>query len=90
MPGFGTEEEYGDTDATDEARAVKCDIAIVPIGGTYTMDAKQAAELVNIIRPSVAIPVHYGTVVGNPKEGEVFAANVTGNIKVENERRNTN
>ena len=73
----------GDTDVTDEAKAVKCDIAIIPIGGTYTMDAKQAAELVNIIRPSVAIPVHYGTVVGNPKEGEVFAANVTDGIKVE-------
>lgn len=73
----------GDTDATDEAKAVKCDIAIIPIGGTYTMDAKQAAELVNTIRPSVAIPVHYGTVVGNPREGEVFAANVTDGIKVE-------
>ena len=72
-----------DTDATGEAKAVKCDIAIVPIGGTYTMDAKQAAELVNIIRPSVAIPVHYGTVVGNPKEGKVFAANVTGKIRKE-------
>ena len=73
----------GDTDATVESEAVKCDVAIVPIGGTYTMDAKQAAELVNTIRPSVAIPVHYGTVVGNPKEGEVFKANVAGNIKVE-------
>lgn len=73
----------GDTDATVEAEVVKCDVAIVPIGGTYTMDAKQAAELVNTIRPSVAIPVHYGTVVGNPKEGEVFKANVAGNIKVE-------
>ena len=73
----------GDTDATKEAKAVKCDIALVPIGGTYTMDAKQAAELVNTIRPSVAIPVHYGTVVGNPKEGEVFATNVTDGIKVE-------
>ena len=38
----------GDTDATGEAAAVKCDIAIVPIGGTYTMDAKKAAELVPI------------------------------------------
>ena len=46
----------GDTDATKEARAVRCDVALVPIGGTYTMDAKKAAELVNEIRPSVAIP----------------------------------
>jgi len=73
----------GDTDATVEAEAVKCDVAIVPIGGTYTMDAKQAAQLVNTIRPSVAIPVHYGTVVGNPREGEVFAANVTDGVRVD-------
>ena len=73
----------GDTDVTDEAKAVKCDVAIVPIGGTYTMDAKQAAQLVNTIRPGAVIPVHYGTVVGNPREGEVFKANVAGNIKVE-------
>ena len=73
----------GDTDATKEARAVKCDVALVPIGGTYTMDAKKAAELVNEIRPSVAIPVHYGAVVGSPKDGDVFAANVKDPIKVE-------
>ena len=73
----------GDTDATKEARTVKCDVALVPIGGTYTMDAKKAAELVNEIRPSVAIPVHYGAVVGSPKDGDVFAANVKDPIKVE-------
>ena len=73
----------GDTDATKEARTVKCDVALVPIGGTYTMDAKKAAELVNEIRPSVAIPVHYGAVGGSPKDGDVFAANVKDPIKVE-------
>ncbi len=73
----------GDTDATKEARGVKCDIALVPIGGTYTMDARKAADLVNEIRPSVAIPVHYGAVVGSPKDGDVFAANVKEPIKVE-------
>lgn len=73
----------GDTDATKEAKAVKCDIALVPIGGTYTMDAKKAAELVNTLRPNVAIPVHYGTVVGSPRDGEVFAENVKEPIRVE-------
>ena len=73
----------GDTDATKEAKAVKCDIALVPVGGTYTMDAMKAAELVNILRPSVAIPVHYGSVVGSPKDGEVFAEYVKDPIKVE-------
>ena len=73
----------GDTDATKEAKAVKCDIALVPIGGTYTMDAKKAAELVNTLRPSVAIPVHYGNIVGKPSDGKVFADNVKDPIKVE-------
>ncbi len=73
----------GDTDATKAAKAVKCDIALVPIGGTYTMDAKKAAELVNTLHPSVAIPVHYGTVVGKPKDGDVFAEYVKDSIKVE-------
>ena len=73
----------GDTDATKEAKAVKCDIALVPIGGTYTMDAKKAAELINTIRPDVAIPVHYGHIVGKPSDGGVFAENVMAPIKVE-------
>lgn len=62
----------GDTDAADEAKAVKCDIALVPVGGTYTMDAKQAAELVNVIKPQFAVPVHYGGVVGKAGDGLDF------------------
>ncbi|MBP3804024.1 MAG: MBL fold metallo-hydrolase [Oribacterium sp.] len=73
----------GDTDATKEAKAVKCEVALVPIGGTYTMDAKKASELVNAIRPNVAIPVHYGSIVGKPADGDVFAENVKDPIKVE-------
>ncbi|MBQ8966127.1 MBL fold metallo-hydrolase [Ruminococcus sp.] len=72
----------GDTDATSEAKAVKCDIICVPAGGTFTMNAKQAAELVNIIRPKTAIPTHYGTMVGKPADGEVFAAAVDKDITV--------
>ncbi len=72
----------GDTDATKEAKAVKCDIAIVPIGGTYTMDARKAAELVNALRPDIAIPVHYGSIVGKPSDGDVFAGNVKSPVKV--------
>ncbi len=73
----------GDTDATEEAKAVKCDVALVPIGGTFTMDAKAAAELINVMQPKVAIPVHYGTGVGDPSDGDVFAAAVKEPVKVE-------
>ena len=73
----------GDTDVTKEAKAVRCDIALVPIGGTYTMNAKQAAELINEIQPEVAIPVHYGSVVGGKADEDIFAANVKEPVKVE-------
>ena len=49
----------GDTDLTDEARLVKCDIAFVPVGGKYTMTAEKAAELINFIEPDIAVPTHY-------------------------------
>ncbi|MBO4421879.1 MAG: MBL fold metallo-hydrolase [Clostridia bacterium] len=72
----------GDTDATDEAGRVICDIALVPVGGTYTMNAKQAAELVNAIKPEIAVPVHYGGIVGAEKDGADFQAAVDKSIKV--------
>ena len=73
----------GDTDVTKEARAVRCDVALVPIGGTYTMNARQAAELINEIQPEVAIPVHYGSVVGGKADEEIFITNVKEPVKVE-------
>lgn len=73
----------GDTDITGESKKVSCDVAMVPIGGFYTMDAKKAAELVNIIRPKVAIPTHYGSVAGSKSDEDVFRANVDSSIAVE-------
>lgn len=73
----------GDTDITKESKEVSCDVAMVPVGGVYTMDAKDAAELVNVIRPKVAIPTHYGSVAGSKEDGEVFRKNVAPSISVE-------
>ena len=64
----------GDTDKTKENSTVQCDIALVPVGGKFTMDAKEAADLINTIRPTVAIPTHYGTIVGKKSDGERFAS----------------
>lgn len=72
----------GDTGATREAKQVKCDIALVPIGGTYTMDPKRAAELINTIRPEYAIPTHYGSIVGKQTDGQTFAGLVKSPVKV--------
>jgi len=73
----------GDTDITEENKKVSCDVALVPIGGTYTMNAKKAAEFVNIIKPKVAIPIHYGSVAGTKEDEEVFRNGVDKSIQVE-------
>ena len=62
----------GDTDITEENKQIKCDVAFVPVGGTYTMTAKEAASLVNIIKPKIAVPIHYGSVVGTKQDAEEF------------------
>ena len=60
----------GDTDITEENMKIQCDILFVPIGGTYTMNYEEGAKLTNIIKPKVAIPVHYGEIVGKKEEAE--------------------
>lgn len=70
----------GDTDITEENKKIKCDVAFVPVGGTYTMTAKEAAELVNIIKPKVAIPIHYGDIVGTKEDADTFINNLEDGI----------
>ena len=72
----------GDTGLTKESKLVKCDIALVPIGGTYTMDARKAADLINTIKPEVVIPTHYGSVVGKPHDADTFAGLVKEPVQV--------
>jgi L-ascorbate metabolism protein UlaG (beta-lactamase superfamily) len=62
----------GDTDHAPELDDVKTDVAFVPIGGTYTMEADEAAGLVRSIGPKLAVPFHYGFVVGSPSDAERF------------------
>ncbi len=74
----------GDTDATKEAEETVCDVALLPVGGKYTMTAKEAAELVNRMKkkPAVAIPTHYGTIVGKSTDGADFASGVEDGVEV--------
>ncbi len=71
----------GDTDITEENKKVKYDVAFVPVGGTYTMDFKEAAQLVNQIQPKVAVPIHYGSVVGTKQDAEEFIKLLHTNVK---------
>lgn len=72
----------GDTDMTSENQNVKCDVALVPVGGKFTMDYKEAAKFINHIGPKLAIPTHYGTVAGSSEDGKKFAELVDKKIEV--------
>ena len=64
----------GDTDLTDEMKSLKeIDVALLPVGGTYTMDATEAAEATKYIKPKRAIPYHWGDIVGGRADAEAFA-----------------
>jgi L-ascorbate metabolism protein UlaG (beta-lactamase superfamily) len=66
----------GDTDRTPEAENVKTDVCFVPIGGVYTMTVDEAVNYINDIKPSKAIPIHYGLIVGDKSFGNKFKENV--------------
>ena len=60
----------GDTDNNPDIKNVKCDIALVPIGGTFTMNYIEASEYINNLKPSLVIPTHYGLIVGDKNDGK--------------------
>ena len=62
----------GDTDFIPEMKNIRADIVILPVGGTYTMDAREAADAVNTMKPKVAVPIHYGDIVGSLKDAHKF------------------
>lgn len=62
----------GDTDVNEDVKKVQCDVAMIPIGGFYTMDKKQAADYVAELNPKVVIPTHYGSIVGDQADGQEF------------------
>ncbi|MDZ7338757.1 MAG: MBL fold metallo-hydrolase [candidate division KSB1 bacterium] len=66
----------GDTDFIPEMRGIHLDVALLPIGGTYTMGAEEAAKAVEAMRPRVVVPMHYGDIVGGPKDVELLRQRV--------------
>lgn len=75
--GGATHYHAGDTDHAPELDEVRTDVAFLPIGGTYTMDVPEAAGLARSIAPRLAVPMHYGFVVGSPGDGERFREEAT-------------
>jgi len=73
----------GDTDFVPEMKDLAdIDLALMPAGGTYTMDARSAADAVNAFRPKLAIPYHWGDIVGSADDAQRFANQAQCEVKV--------
>lgn len=66
----------GDTDSVPEIQNLSVDVAFLPVGGTYTMNWKEAALLANKLKPRYAIPIHFGDVVGSISDANSFAEQI--------------
>lgn len=62
----------GDTDLVPEMDSLEVDVALLPVSGTYVMTAEEAVEATKRIGPKVAIPMHYGAIVGSAEDAEQF------------------
>jgi L-ascorbate metabolism protein UlaG (beta-lactamase superfamily) len=62
----------GDTDAIPEMAGVRCDVALLPVGGKFTMTWGEAAEACELIDTQAAVPMHYGEVIGDIRDAEKF------------------
>ncbi len=65
----------GDTELIPEMGELgEIDVAFLPVGGIYTMDVSEALEAVKIIRPKVAIPIHFGMIAGTYDDADEFVS----------------
>jgi len=72
----------GDTDFTEDFKQVKAGILLIPVSGTYVMTADEAAEAANYIKPRLAIPMHYGAIVGDRSDAEKFKEQVACEVQI--------
>ncbi len=74
----GTRVYYaGDTDFIPEMKSVQCDIALLPVSGTYVMTVEEAAKAALTINPRIAVPMHYGAIVGTDDDARKFKSLVS-------------
>lgn len=72
----------GDTDYIPEMKNFKVDIALLPVSGTYVMTAEEAVKAALDIKPKIAIPMHYGSIVGSDSDAKKFAELLKGKVEV--------
>lgn len=67
----------GDTDLIPEMDNLRPEIALLPVSGTYVMTVDEAVQAVDRIKPKIAIPMHYGTIMGSEEDAKRFKKSVT-------------
>jgi L-ascorbate metabolism protein UlaG (beta-lactamase superfamily) len=72
----------GDTDRIPEMASFQVDIALLPVSGTYVMTAEEAVEAARLMKPRVAIPMHYGAIVGSADDAKRFSEALHGTCQV--------
>jgi len=72
----------GDTDFIPEMKSLKVDVAFLPVSGTYVMTADEAVEAAKAIKPKLAIPMHYGAIVGSEDDAVKFKKALEGQVDV--------
>jgi len=72
----------GDTDAIPEMKGLKPDVALLPVSGTYVMTADEAAQAVKMVEPKLAIPMHYGVIVGTEQDAQKFKQLATVEVQI--------
>jgi L-ascorbate metabolism protein UlaG (beta-lactamase superfamily) len=72
----------GDTDGIPEMEGLAPDILLRPVGGTYTMDAHQAAEAARRIGAGIVVPMHWGDIVGGRADAEEFKKRYGGTVRI--------
>jgi L-ascorbate metabolism protein UlaG (beta-lactamase superfamily) len=73
----------GDTDEIPEmANVAGVDVALLPVSGTYVMTAAEAIKACHTIHPKLAIPMHYGAIVGTAADAEAFQKGASCRVEV--------
>ena len=72
----------GDTDVIPEMNDFETDIALLPVSGTYVMTAEEAVEAALAIQPKLAIPMHFGAIVGGEQDAQLFKQHLEGKVDV--------
>ena len=72
----------GDTDCIPEMAHIACDVALLPVSGTYVMTVDEAVLAADTLKAQVVVPMHYGSGIGTDEDGDRFARAYSGRAAV--------